>query len=278
MEHTVTVGGIEISNSAPLVVIAGPCQLESRELSLQVASKMKKWCDSLGLPYIFKGSFDKANRTSIKSVRGLGMDDGLEVLRHIKEQVGCPVTTDVHDVSQCAPVAEVVDLLQIPAMLARQTDLLAEAGRQGVPVNIKKGQFMAPDTMQHAADKVRVHTKDYAPPVIFTERGTTFGHHDLVVDMRGLQIMKGTGHPVVMDASHAAQRPSVGATSGGDRGMVPLLARAAVAVGVAGVFIECHPSPDMAMSDGPTSMHLHEMPALLANLMQIDDVVKRRYT
>jgi 2-dehydro-3-deoxyphosphooctonate aldolase (KDO 8-P synthase) len=276
MEHRVMVGDLPVSNSERLVVIAGPCQLESAEMCVDVAMKMKRWCDSLGIGYIFKGSFDKANRTSGHSQRGPGMYGGLAILRAVKAAVGCKMTTDVHEVDQCGPVADVVDLIQIPAMLQRQTDLIAAAGATGLPVNIKKWQGSAPESMRHAALKVGVGQPN---GVLLTERGTTFGYHDLVADMRSLVIMReeAGGWPVIMDASHAAQAPSVGEKSGGDRAMVPVLARAAVAVGVAGVFIECHPDPDRAYSDGATSMRLEHMPSLLAVLMQIDDVVKRRY-
>lgn len=277
MEHRVTVRGptpVVFSNTARLAVIAGPCQIEDIDLCLQVASSMAKWCADMEMGYVFKASFDKANRTSYHSQRGLGMDEGLRVLERVRGAVGCPVTTDVHTAEQCAPVAEVVDLIQIPALLSRQTDLIAAAGATGKPVNIKKGQMTAPDSMRHAALKV-----GHGQPngVLLTERGTSFGHHDLVVDMRGLQIMKDVGWPVIMDASHSAQAPSVGERSGGDRKMIPVLARAAVAVGLAGVFFECHPRPEVAYSDGPTTMRLSEMPRLLAELAQIDDVVKHRY-
>lgn len=276
MEHRVMVGDLPVSNSERLVIIAGPCQLESVDMCLTVAEKMKRWCDSLGLGYVFKGSFDKANRTSVHSQRGLGMEGGLAILRAVSEKVGCPTTTDIHTAEQAAPVSEVVDLIQIPAMLARQTDIIAAAGATGLPVNIKKQQGMAPEDMRHAAMKVG---RGQPNGVLLTERGTTFGYHDLVVDMRGLVIMReeAGGWPIIMDASHSAQRPSLGEKSGGDRSMIPVLARAAVAVGVAGVFIECHPDPDKAYSDGATSMRLSEMPSLLARLQMLDDVVKNRF-
>lgn len=277
MEHRVMVGDLPVANSERLVIIAGPCQLESTAMCVEVARTMQRTCDSLGLGYIFKGSFDKANRTSVHSQRGLGLHGGLGILRAVKAAVGCKTTTDVHTAEQCAPVADVVDLIQIPAMLARQTDLIAAAGATGLPVNIKKSQGMAPEDMRHAAMKVGPGQPN---GVLLTERGTSFGYHNLVVDMRGLIIMREEcgGWPVIMDASHSAQAPSVGERSGGDRSMVPVLARAAVAVGVAGVFIECHPDPDKAYSDGATSMRLQDMPALLATLMEIDSVVKHRYS
>lgn len=280
MEHRVIVGdgpnAIGVSNTDRLVIIAGPCQLESVDMCVEVAGAMQKLCDSLGAGYIFKGSFDKANRTSVRSQRGPGMRGGLAVLEHVKKQVGCLTTTDVHAVEQCEEVGYIVDLIQIPALLSRQTDLIAAAGATGLPVNIKKGQFMAPEDMRHAALKVGPGQPN---GVMLTERGTSFGYHNLVSDMRGLVIMKEEcgGWPVIMDASHSAQAPSTGEKSGGDRAMVPVLARAAVAVGVAGVFIECHPDPDRAYSDGPTSMRLQDMPELLGTLMLLDDVVKRRY-
>lgn len=279
MEQVVIIGdNFPVSNSERLTIIAGPCQLESVDMCLEVARFMQRTCDDLGLGYIFKGSFDKANRTSVHSQRGLGMHGGLRILEHVKREVGCLTTTDVHKAEQCMIVADCVDLLQIPAMNARDTDLIAAAGATGLPVNIKKNQGMAPEDMRHAALKVG---RGQPNGVLLTERGTTFGYHNLVVDMRGLAIMKeeAGGWPVIMDASHSAQTPSgKGEKSGGDRSMIPVLARAAVAVGIAGVFIECHPNPDAAYSDGPTSMRLADMPKLLGVLARIDDVVKGRYS
>lgn len=280
MEHRVVVGGkVAFGNDLPIAIIAGPCQLESEDLCIEVATKMQRWCDLLGLGYVFKGSFDKANRTSKHSERGPGIIRGAFLLNRVREVVGCPVTTDVHEVRDVKYLMDqkAVDMIQIPALLSRQTDLIQAAGDTGLPVNIKKYQGMAPADIRFAALKAQ---RGGRGQVMLTERGTTFGYGDLVSDMRGLQIMKdeGGGWPVIMDASHAAQKPSAnGATSGGDRSMIPVLARAAVAVGVAGVFIECHPDPDHAMSDGPTSMRLSDMPALMAVLTAIDDVVKQRY-
>lgn len=278
MGHRVTVGRaptrpVIFANDGTLNLIAGPCQLESRDMCLRIAEYLSTTCEQLGIGYVFKGSFDKANRTSGGSERGPGISRGLEILWQVRSMIGCPVTTDIHTVEQAWPASGVADLIQIPALLSRQTDLIAAAGLTERPVNIKKGQFMAPEDMGHAARKVGRDNVE----VLLTDRGTSFGYHNLVADMRSLAIMKATGHPVIMDASHACQAPSTGERSGGDRAMVPVLARAGVAVGIAGVFIECHPDPDHAMSDGATSMHLSDMSALLAELIEIDAVVKHRH-
>lgn len=276
MEHRVILrDDFPIANTERLVIIAGPCQIESRDMCLMVADKMQRWCDSLGLGYVFKASFDKANRTARSSPRGLGMDEGLRILQDVARD-GHLVTTDIHDASQAWPVGDVVDIIQIPALLARQTDILAAAGRTGKVVNIKKGQGMAPEDMVHAAIKVGEGQQNRAR-VLLTERGTSFGHHDLVVDMRGLLIMKEeTGWPIIIDASHSVQKPaSKGFMSGGDRSMIEPIARAAVAsTPIAGVFVECHPDPDRALSDGATSLPLEHMPAFMARVQQVDAAVK----
>lgn len=270
---TVKVGSARLANDLPFVLIAGPCQIESMGHAQMVAQQLAVMCEVRGIPFIFKSSFDKANRTSHKSARGVGRKEGLAILRTIRENVGCAVTTDVHTPEDAAHAwaGRYVDMIQIPALLSRQTDLLQAAGATGLPVNIKKGQFAAPDDMRHAANKVAAMGNHQ---VLLTERGTTFGYGDLVADMRSIGKMGEAGRPVIMDATHAAQRPGGGDASGGDRTVVPALARAAVAVGVAGVFIECHPDPDNAPSDGPCMMRLDDMPALLSMLQRLDAVVK----
>jgi len=258
---------IVLGDAHPLLVVAGPCVIESARLCLDVAARMKETCASLSLPYVFKASFDKANRTSISSFRGVGLEDGLKVLGRVKERLGVPVLTDIHGPEQAAPVAAVVDVLQIPAFLCRQTDLLLAAGRTGLPVNIKKGQFVAPEDMARAAEKVRSTGNNR---VILCERGTSFGYHDLVVDMRSIVRMKALGCPVLFDATHSAQQPAaLGTQSGGDRDMVPPLAAAAVAAGADGIFIETHPEPDEALSDSATTLPLDSLAALLGRLKAI---------
>jgi len=258
---------VALGDGQPLLVVAGPCAIESRGLCVDVAGRMKEVCRSLGLPYVFKASFDKANRTSISSFRGVGLDAGLKVLARVREEVGVPVLTDIHLPDQAAPVAEVVDVLQIPAFLCRQTDLLVAAARTGLPVNLKKGQFMAPEDMARAAEKI---SSIGNWRVILCERGTCFGYHDLVVDMRSIARMKAIDYPVLFDATHAAMRPSgLGSLSGGDREVVPVLASAAVAAGADGVFIETHPEPEKALSDAATMLPLDEVPALLERLQAI---------
>jgi 2-dehydro-3-deoxyphosphooctonate aldolase (KDO 8-P synthase) len=250
-----------------LVVIAGPCTLESLELGLEVAAEAKAVCLRLGLPYVFKASFDKANRTSGGSRRGPGLEAGLAALAEIRRRVQVPVLTDVHETWQVGPVAEVADVLQIPAFLCRQTDLLVAAGASGRVVNIKKGQFMAPDDMVHAVQKVL----DAGNREVFvTERGTSLGYHDLVVDLRGLGVMRRSGYPVVFDATHSVQQPGgAGGASGGHRALAPLLARAAVAAGVDGLFLEVHPDPDRAFSDGPNMAPLAQLEPLLAQCVAV---------
>jgi 2-dehydro-3-deoxyphosphooctonate aldolase (KDO 8-P synthase) len=267
-------GRVAFANHLPLALIAGPCQMESRDHALEVAGALKAMTDALGIGLVFKSSFDKANRTSGSTARGIGLAEALPIFAEIKEQFGLPVLTDVHEAGQCALAAEVVDVLQIPAFLCRQTDLLLAAAATGRAVNVKKGQFLAPWDMAHVAAKVTVSGN---PNVIVTERGASFGYNTLVSDMRSLPIMARVtgGAPVVFDATHSVQQPGgQGATSGGQREFVAVLARAAVAVGVAGVFIETHPDPDKAPSDGPNMVPLRAMPALLAQLQAFDRLAK----
>ncbi|GJM00323.1 MAG: 2-dehydro-3-deoxyphosphooctonate aldolase [Methyloligella sp.] len=261
-----------ISNTAPFMLFAGPCQLESRDHGFMMAEGIKEICSELNIPFVFKASFDKANRTSASGKRGLGLDKSLEIFAEIKEQLDLAILTDIHEVSQCAPVAEVVDVLQIPAFLCRQTDLLVAAGKTGKVIKIKKGQFLAPWDMRNVVDKV-LSTGNQN--ILLTERGASFGYNTLVTDFRGLPIMAETGCPVVFDATHSVQQPGgQGTSSGGQREFVPVLARAAVAVGVSGLFIETHDDPDNAPSDGPNMIPLKELKALLQSLKAIDDVVK----
>jgi 2-dehydro-3-deoxyphosphooctonate aldolase (KDO 8-P synthase) len=271
----VAVGGVRFGNDLPLAIIAGPCAMESRGHALETASALKEITGRLGLGLVYKSSFDKANRTSSVSARGIGLDEALPIFAEVKERLGLPVTTDVHEIEQCAPVAEVVDILQIPAFLCRQTDLLVAAAKTGRVVNVKKGQFLAPWDMANVAKKI---TEAGNPNVMVTERGASFGYNTLVSDMRSLPIMaQTTGAPVIFDATHSVQQPGgQGSTSGGQREFVPVLARAAVAVGVAGVFIETHQDPDRAPSDGPNMVPLRDMEALLAELKAFDDLAKRR--
>jgi 2-dehydro-3-deoxyphosphooctonate aldolase (KDO 8-P synthase) len=272
---TVVVGSVRFGNDLPLAVIAGPCAIESRDHALEMASALKEIAEKLGLGLVYKSSFDKANRTSSASARGIGLSEALPILAEVKERLGLPVTTDVHENEQCAPVAEVADILQIPAFLCRQTDLLVAAAKTGRAVNVKKGQFLAPWDMANVAKKI---TGAGNPNVMVTERGASFGYNTLVSDMRSLPIMaEGTGAPVIFDATHSVQQPGgQGATSGGQREFVPVLARAAVAVGVAGVFIETHQDPDKAPSDGPNMVPLKEMEGLLRRLMAFDELAKSR--
>ncbi|AQQ06712.1 3-deoxy-8-phosphooctulonate synthase [Roseibium algicola] len=270
--RVVSVGNVTFSNDAPFSLIAGPCQLESREHALECAAAIKEITDRLGIGVIYKTSYDKANRTSLAGKRGVGMEEAMPIFAEVKEKFGMPVLTDVHSPEQCAPVAEVVDVLQIPAFLCRQTDLLVAAAKTGRVVNIKKGQFLAPWDMKNVLGKV---TGSGNANVMLTERGASFGYNTLVTDMRSLPIMAQTGAPVIFDATHSVQQPGgQGASTGGDRTMVPVLARAAVAVGVAGLFIETHPDPDNAPSDGPNMVPLDQLEALLAQLKALDNVVK----
>ncbi len=265
--------GYEVGLDRPMFLIAGPCVVESRQLQMDVAGELKVICADLGIPFIFKSSYDKANRTSLSSFRGPGMDDGLQILADVRKHVAVPVLTDVHSEDEVAPVAEVVDVLQTPAFLCRQTDYIQAVARAGKPVNIKKGQFLAPEDMKRVVEKAKAASQ--ADNVLVCERGTSFGYHNLVSDMRGLATMRDTGCPVVFDATHSVQMPGAkGASSGGRREFVPVLARAAVAAGIAGLFMETHPNPDEALSDGPNSWPLDRMRALLETLKEIDATVK----
>ncbi len=269
---TVTVGNVVFDNHKQFSLIAGPCQMESRDHALEMASALKEICDHLGIGLIFKTSFDKANRTSLTSGRGIGLKNGLPVFAEIKESLGLPVLTDVHTAEQCAPVAEVVDVLQIPAFLCRQTDLLLAAGATGKPVNVKKGQFLAPWEMKNVLAKL---VESGSLDVLLTERGASFGYNTLVSDMRSLPIMAETGAPVIFDATHSVAQPGgQGTSSGGQREFVPVLSRAAVAVGVAGLFMETHQDPDNAPSDGPNMIHLSDIKSLLSQLQKIDRISK----
>ncbi|WP_413776367.1 3-deoxy-8-phosphooctulonate synthase [Rhodopseudomonas sp. P2A-2r] len=269
----VTLGQVRFGNTLPLSVIAGPCQLESRAHALEVAQALKEIADRLGIGLVYKTSFDKANRTSVSSARGIGLDEALPIFAEIRESFGLPVLTDVHEIDQCARAAEAVDVLQIPAFLCRQTDLLLAAAATGKAVNVKKGQFLAPWDMANVVTKLTSSGNDR---VLVTERGASFGYNTLVSDMRALPILaRTTGAPVIFDATHSVQQPGgKGTTSGGEREFVPVLARAAVAVGVAGVFIETHPDPDHAPSDGPNMVPLRDFEALVRNLMAFDALAK----
>jgi len=268
----VKIGALEIANDLPFVLLAGPCQLESREHAFEMADALTGICGELGIGLIYKTSFDKANRSSLSGKRGIGMDKGLPIMAELRERFGCPVVTDVHEPWQCAPTADAVDVLQIPAYLCRQTDLVVAAGETGKAVNVKKGQFLAPWDMKNVAAKVEATGNRN---ILLTERGTSFGYNTLVSDMRGLPEMARTGYPVVFDATHSVQQPGgLGGSSGGDRTMVPVLARAALAVGVAAVFLETHEDPDNAPSDGPNMVHLKDMPALLKTLKAFDVLAK----
>jgi 2-dehydro-3-deoxyphosphooctonate aldolase (KDO 8-P synthase) len=274
MAQQVRVGDIQIGNDLPLVLIAGPCAIESREHALETAAAIGEMTSRLGMPFIYKSSFDKANRTSLASGRGVGLDQGLAILAEVRERQGCPVLTDVHEAEQCGPAAEAVDVLQIPAFLCRQTDLLVAAARTGRVVNVKKGQFLAPWDMKNVVAKLTESGAEAR--VLVTERGASFGYNTLVSDMRALPIMaRDTGCPVVFDATHSVQEPGgQGTSSGGQREFVPVLARAAVAVGVAAIFIETHRDPDRAPSDGPNMVPLAELPALLESLVAFDRLAK----
>jgi 2-dehydro-3-deoxyphosphooctonate aldolase (KDO 8-P synthase) len=268
------VGNVTIGNDRPLALIAGPCQIESRAHALEMAHALVEITGKRGIGLIYKSSFDKANRSSIETARGLGMRDGLKILAEVRESYGCPVLTDVHSAEQCAPAAEAVDVLQIPAFLCRQTDLLIAAAITGRAMNIKKGQFLAPWDMANVVHKVEASGNDQ---VMVCERGASFGYNTLVSDMRSLPILAETGCPVVFDATHSVQQPGgQGKTSGGQREFVPVLARAAVAVGVAAVFMETHQDPDHAPSDGPNMVKLKDLAGLLETLMAFDGIAKGR--
>jgi 2-dehydro-3-deoxyphosphooctonate aldolase (KDO 8-P synthase) len=264
----------EVGNREPLFLIGGPCVIESEEMALSTASALREIAASLRVPYVFKASFDKANRTSAKAPRGLGLAEGLRILGKVKREIGVPVLTDVHEDTPIDEVAEVVDVLQTPAFLVRQTNYLERVAKAGKPINVKKGQFLAPWDMQHVVEKLRAAGNDR---IMVCERGVSFGYNTLVADMRGLAVMRKTGCPVVFDATHSVQQPGgQGHASGGQREMIPVLARAAVAAGVAGVFMEIHPDPDRAWSDGPNQWPLALAEALLTELVEIDRVVKAR--
>jgi 2-dehydro-3-deoxyphosphooctonate aldolase (KDO 8-P synthase) len=266
--------GYDVGLDRPLFLIAGPCVVESRQLQVDVAGELKAICASLSLPFIFKSSYDKANRSSHASFRGPGMEEGLRILEEVRRQVEVPVLTDVHTVDEIAMVAAVVDVLQTPAFLCRQTDFIQAVARSGKPVNIKKGQFLAPEDMKQVVAKARAASGE--DNILVCERGASFGYHNLISDMRSLAIMRDTGCPVVFDATHSVQLPGgQGTSSGGQREFVPVLARAAVAAGVAGVFMETHPRPEEALSDGPNAWPLPRMRALLETLVELDACVKR---
>lgn len=268
----IKVGDFEIGNDLPLTLIAGPCAMESREHALDMAGSLKELTEKLGINFVYKSSFDKANRTSIRSNRGFGLDNALPVFQEIRDTLGLPVITDVHTEEQCAQVAGSVDMLQIPAFLSRQTDMLLAAAATGKPVNVKKGQFLAPWDMKNIVEKF-----DHAgnPNVLLCERGVSFGYNTLVNDMRALPIMAETGCPVVFDATHSVQQPGgKGTSSGGDRRFVPVLARGAVAIGVAAVFMETHKDPDSAPSDGPNMVPFHQMESVLETLLEFDHLAK----
>ncbi len=271
--------GFEVGLDRPFFLVAGPCAIESRELALETAGRLKEIAVSLGIPFIYKSSYDKANRSSGASFRGPGLDEGLKILAEVRRQIGVPVLTDVHSIDQVAPVAAVVDVLQTPAFLVRQTDFIRAVASAGRPVNIKKGQFLAPHDMKNVVDKARaaaIEAGGDGDNILVCERGASFGYNNLVSDMRSLAIMRETGCPVVFDATHSVQLPGgQGTSSGGQREFVPVLARAAIAAGVSGLFMETHPDPAHALSDGPNAWPLPLMPGLLATLKALDDLVKR---
>jgi len=274
MTRDVQIGPVMIGQRRPIALIAGPCAIESRDHALLMAERLVALTGELGIPFVFKASFDKANRTSADSARGVGLAEGVAILGEIKGRFGCPVITDIHDAAQCRPVAEVVDILQIPAFLCRQTDLLQAAAETGAVVNVKKGQFLAPWDMANVTAKLEAFG---ATRVLVTERGASFGYNTLVSDMRSLPQLAATGWPVVFDATHSVQQPGgLGGKSGGQREFVPVLARAAVAIGVAAVFIETHDDPDNAMSDGPNMVPLDKLGQLLEDLMAFDNLAKTR--
>ena len=272
--------GFDVGLDHPFFLIAGPCVIESEQMALDTAGALKEMTSALGIPFIYKSSFDKANRSSGKSFRGLGMEKGLEILATVKKQLKVPVLTDVHEVHEIKPVAAVVDVIQTPAFLCRQTDFIRACAQSGIPVNIKKGQFLAPGDMKNVIDKAREAAREANLPTdvfMACERGVSFGYNNLVSDMRSLAIMRETECPIVFDATHSVQLPGgQGSTSGGQREFVPVLARAAVAVGISGLFMETHPDPANAKSDGPNAVPLHRMRELLASLAEIDRVVKSK--
>lgn len=268
----VKIGDLRVSNDAPLLVIAGPCALESADHALMIATRMKEIAARYGAQYVFKGSFDKANRTSVSGRRGAGLDAGMQIMDTVKKELGCPTLTDIHTAEQCAPVAAVCDVLQIPAYLCRQTDLLLAAGETGAVINVKKGQFLAPWDMPNVVAKIESTGNTN---IMLTERGASFGYNAMVADMRSLPTMARTGYPVVMDATHSVQQPGgQGGSSGGQREFAPVMARAAVSLGIAAVFIETHEDPDSAPSDGPNMIPLDQMDAVIESLMNFDALAK----
>jgi 2-dehydro-3-deoxyphosphooctonate aldolase (KDO 8-P synthase) len=270
---TINVGSISFSNTLPFVLIAGPCVLESRDHAMMMAEKLSELCRIKNIPFIYKTSFDKANRTSIKGARGIGLDASLKVFDEVRKTFGCPVTTDVHSEDHCRAVADHVDILQIPAFLCRQTDLLKAAAETKKVINIKKGQFLAPWDMNNVVKKMEAFGNDQ---VLLCERGVSFGYNTLVSDMRSLSIMAKTGHPVVFDATHSVQQPGgAGESTAGQREFAPILARSAISVGISAVFMETHQDPDHAPSDGPNMVHLHHMPSVLDELKAFDEVAKK---
>jgi 2-dehydro-3-deoxyphosphooctonate aldolase (KDO 8-P synthase) len=271
---TVAIGNVIFGNNLPFVLIAGPCQMESRDHALMMAEKLVTLAKKLAIPFVYKTSFDKANRTSLKGQRGMGLAKSLPVFAEIRQTFGCPVLTDVHTEAQCAELKDVIDILQIPAFLCRQTDLLLAAAQTGCVVNVKKGQFLAPWDMKNVADKIEAGGNS---KILLTERGASFGYNTLVTDFRALPIMAETGYPVIFDATHSVQQPGgQGTSSGGDRRFVPTLARAAAAVGVAGIFMETHQDPDNAPSDGPNMVKLSELENLVKSLKDIDTLTKTK--
>ncbi|WP_282058417.1 3-deoxy-8-phosphooctulonate synthase [Lentibacter algarum] len=272
MTKIIDINGVKIGGKEPFALITGPCQLESLDHARMMAERIAEACAPTKTGFIFKASYDKANRSSISTKRGLGMEEGLTILSKIREEFGCPILTDVHDAHQCAPAGEAVDVIQIPAFLCRQTDLLLAAGETGAAINVKKGQFLAPWDMGNVAEKIASTGNER---IMLCDRGTSFGYNTLVSDFRGLPIMAATGYPVVFDATHSVQQPGgQGTTSGGQREFAPVLARAAVAVGVSALFIETHEDPDNAPSDGPNMIPIEEMKALIGNLARYDSISK----
>lgn len=277
MQNTVKIGNISVSNDNPMILIAGPCAMENRDMALKIAEHLKKITDELKIPYIFKASFDKANRTSLHAKRGMKLDDALKILQEINKTFGCLTLTDVHESTQCKAIAEVMDVLQIPAFLCRQTDLLIAAAETGKAINIKKGQFLAPWDMKNVYKKI---TEFGNNSIMLCERGTCFGYNRLISDMRSIKIMGDFGYPVIFDATHSVQEPGgLGGASGGNREYVELLARAAVAVGLAGIFLETHFDPNNSYSDGPNMIPLHAMKDFLTSIKRFDELAKNsRYT
>lgn len=276
MTREIISGNVKMGNNRPLVLIAGPCVIEDEATTMRHAERLMTICNGLSIPLIFKASYDKANRTSINAYRGPGLKEGLAILKKVKEALGVPVISDIHSIEQITPAAEVLDILQIPAFLCRQTDLLIAAAKSGRIINVKKGQFLAPWDMKNVAGKIAASGNE---DIILTERGASFGYNNLVVDMRSFPVMRATGYPVVFDATHSVQLPGgQGDSSGGQREFVEYLSRAAVATGIDGIFMEVHEDPDKALCDGPNSIPLSELPALLKTLKTLDFVIKQRQT